>query len=1233
MTTKKTVLLVLLLILSTALTIPNDLLLPAHAASPAPGLVCLADPTTAAMSPTTPCPTSAPLFNGVKSQQIKVGVYVQNSYNVTGFDIDLYTNHTFLTPVGVELSGTIVPGSTTILLECIQDIVKAGNAACAPYDSGDTLHLTLAGAVGQHTNPGTTGLLFTAIYNITGITATGGIPLGYQNGTRVPITKPPTPPGCVGSSPGVGKYICVTIAGGSGGADPETAQASTFDNSNSATTLPYVTETTSSKIVGPVFPSVSGTATINATAQNLYGSCTPFCPTGVDNVTFTAVPSAGLTATISSPTFCSTGGTRCSVTLSASASTAGNYSVTVFGTYATADVLGNLDTLVANITLIIVVDDFGFAVNPTIVYFVAGSTGSTTITVSSVNGFAGSVAFSTGTIIGTPPLTVSYSSSPVTLSRGQILIINATFSGPTSSASYSVQFIKATSGTRSKTSSVLSVKAISGDATSTTVACTPGIVNSNSASSCTATVTDTASSPTTPGGAVYLTSNGQGNFTPISCSLASLSASSASCGVSYTPTQPGKQTVVASYAGDTGHGTSQNKTGITIVAPTTTSVKCSSVFVGYTSSCIVKVLDTSFSPTVPTGTVSFTTNSTGTFTPSTNQCTLSPGSSPGNATCGIAYLPTVSGHHLISGSYSGDSSHSASSNPFSLLVSLVPTTTSIKCSPTSLGAPPTASTNCSAIVLDTSSNPTTPTGSLMFGTNATGFGIFTPASGICNLTPGSSIGNATCSVSYAPSVGGPQAISGSYGGDTVHASSVSGQVVIVVTGFRLFASPSQVIVNTLTAGNSTITAVAYGGFAGSVSLTKAVPSGIACSLSPTSITLGTSQSSTLSCSSPNYTNYNVNVTGTSGSLTFSITVKYQITDFLVSTSAATITVAQGAKGSVNVTLTGENGFSGTVTLTLSLNSLVPPSSQPKGSLSMTSVPFPTSTNTVVVFFNVTVGPNAVPNTYSFMVNSTSGKITDSHTIVVTVPRPDFSITASPTNPIVILPGQTSAVTVTVGAIYGYNGSVTFSYSTSSGLTCTFSRSSVRLLPGGSNTTSLSCGGSASSTSYVVSVTGTPVETYAIQTQQLSSSQQPVYSVVDFTIASTPSGITVNTGEVGHAQINVTWTKGYAGTVTLKATPSNSALTVTIPGTITQSGVVTLNVTSSTAGSYSILVVATSGTVSHNLTITVTEIAVQNATILGLDPTVFYSIVGVVVLAAVAAGIFLLRRKPKLAVKK
>src|SRR5947208_17034196 len=93
------------------------------------------------------------------------------------------------------------------------------------------------------------------------------------------------------------------------------------------------------------------------------------------------------------------------------------------------------------------------------------------------------------------------------------------------------------------------------------------------------------------------------------------------------------------------------------------------------STCTRTVTDTSAAvATTPVGSVSFTTNSTGTFNPVSASCALSAGTAVGTATCQITYTPgaTAVGHHLITGNYVGDSTHVASSGSVKRRVAAVP---------------------------------------------------------------------------------------------------------------------------------------------------------------------------------------------------------------------------------------------------------------------------------------------------------------------------------------------------------------------------------------------------------------------------------------------------------------------------------------------------------------------------------------------------------------------------------
>src|SRR5437016_11111942 len=84
----------------------------------------------------------------------------------------------------------------------------------------------------------------------------------------------------------------------------------------------------------------------------------------------------------------------------------------------------------------------------------------------------------------------------------------------------------------------------------------------------------------------------------------------------------------------------------------------------------------------------------------------------GTASCSVTYTPTVAGHHLITGTYQGDSTHAVSQGTFLLAATPAPhsTGTSLQCSPGSVQV--STSSTCTVTVTDTSATPTTPTGTV-----------------------------------------------------------------------------------------------------------------------------------------------------------------------------------------------------------------------------------------------------------------------------------------------------------------------------------------------------------------------------------------------------------------------------------------------------------------------------------------------------------------------------------------
>ncbi len=165
---------------------------------------------------------------------------------------------------------------------------------------------------------------------------------------------------------------------------------------------------------------------------------------------------------------------------------------------------------------------------------------------------------------------------------------------------------------------------------------------------------------------------------------------------------------------------------------------------------------------------------------------------------------------------------------------------------------------------------------------------------------------------------------------TVRISGTSGSLTSTVTllltvtaapAFTISASPASVSLAPGTSGASTITITQQNGFSGAVTLTASgLPAGVTASFG--AITAGHS-TLTFKAASPTAATSTVTITGASGNLTAKTAVTLVIAPiapppaFALSASPTALSIPQGGTGNSTLTLTAQNGFSGTVTVSLS----------------------------------------------------------------------------------------------------------------------------------------------------------------------------------------------------------------------------------------------------------------------------------------------------------------------------
>jgi len=204
--------------------------------------------------------------------------------------------------------------------------------------------------------------------------------------------------------------------------------------------------------------------------------------------------------------------------------------------------------------------------------------------------------------------------------------------------------------------------------------------------------------------------------------------------------------------------------------------------------------------------------------------------------------------------------------------------------------------------------------------------------------------------------------------------------------FTIAANPTAIgPLNTRIAGASTITVAPTNGFSGTVTLAASPSSGLNASIFPTSISGGSGQA-TLSVNSTTVGSYSVTVTGTGSSGTHSVIVTVTVArpDFKIALSSSTLTVAPGSSGSVMVTLTSLNGFSGTVSLTSTLSSVGPQVTFSPSSVAVSSSGPSSSAASVSAASSGAYSTPVPQGSYTVNVTGTSGSLVHSATLALTV---------------------------------------------------------------------------------------------------------------------------------------------------------------------------------------------------------------------------------------------------------
>jgi uncharacterized membrane protein len=413
-----------------------------------------------------------------------------------------------------------------------------------------------------------------------------------------------------------------------------------------------------------------------------------------------------------------------------------------------------------------------------------------------------------------------------------------------------------------------------------------------------------------------------------------------------------------------------------------------------------------------------------------------------------------------------------------------------------------------------------------------------------------------------------------------------------MVSFSVSASPSYTNVAAGSSASAAITLSSIGGFSGNAMLTASIsPAGPTVSVSPSSVTIppGGSVGSTFTVQTSTSTPsgiYNATVTATSGFLSFATFLLLRVgPDFAMSSSPSSLVLRVGTAGSYTVTLTSQNGFAGTLSLSVSGAPAGPTFYMNPSSVSLSVGGAATS--------QLTVTAPSQSALYLITMSATSGVV--SHATVMTLNSFDFGISAA--RSLSLQAGTAKSSMVTLSSLNGFTGNLTLTSSVSpSGPGVSVSPPTVSVAPtrlgNVTLTVSTSAQLAAGNYSLIVSANGGGLPHWATVALRVVG-----YTVTGGQALAVPAGSTLT------SSITLSSVNGFTGNLSLAATvsPQAAGLTVSLspatvsvnPGTSVTSTITASTTSATPKGLYVITATGSSGPTVQTLQVTlaVTPIAI------------------------------------------
>jgi len=326
----------------------------------------------------------------------------------------------------------------------------------------------------------------------------------------------------------------------------------------------------------------------------------------------------------------------------------------------------------------------------------------------------------------------------------------------------------------------------------------------------------------------------------------------------------------------------------------------------------------------------------------------------------------------------------------------------------------------------------------------------------------------------------------------------------------------------------------------------------------------TQASESVTFSTPGTQTVSLRVTDDDGAISQAVTRSVTVTNFSLSSTPTSQTIAPGGATSYTVTVAPQNGFTGTVSfgvtgLPTGATAAFSPASVPGSGASTLSL---------------STGTSIQAGTYPLVITGSSGSSPVTRTANVTL------VVSAPANqaPTATIVTPASNMTVNPGASVTFAGTGNDSDGTINSYSWTF--------PNGNP-------GSSTEANASVTFSSPGTQTVSLQvTDDDGATSQPVtraITVANFALSSTPSSQAIAPGGAASYSVAVSSQNGFTGPVNFAVAGLPAAATASFsPATITGSGTTTLGIVTTTsipAGTYPLVITGTSGPLTRTVNVT------------------------------------------------